>query len=332
VGALYGVRHARTTTASRAATAPPSPALGARHDLSNLPDLRVALESGGTFMGMSDELLLERVRTQPIVRFKLNHGGSSLSFRVEFADGSRAAWKPNQTNMQTIPRKEIAAYRLNRLLGLNAVPPAAPRVVTRDELLGHLHPDSLVALPRIKAETLFGSDGRTIGTASYWVPVIKDSGFDTPEGRQQGQIWLTQGQAVPPDKVHMAAQLSDLAVFDFLTANPDRYSGGNMKMSPDGKQLFYMDNTMSFYVDPNGIPRNREVLQRTQRFSRKLYTSLDRINAPTLEKALSEEIGAPYEILTPAEIAAVVARREVVRQHVGALVSAFGERKVLVFP
>ena len=332
VGALYGVRHAQTTTASRSPTTSPASMPGARRDLSNLPDLRVALESSGTFMGMSDELLLERVRTQPIVRFKLNHGGSSLSFRVEFADGSRAAWKPNQTNMQTVPRKEIAAYRLNRLLGLNAVPPAAPRVVTRDELLARLHPDSLVALPRIKAETLFGSDGRTIGTASYWVPVIKDSGFDTPEGRQQGAIWLTQGQPVPPEKVHMAAQLSDLAVFDFLTANPDRYSGGNMKMSPDGKQLFYMDNTMAFYVDPNGFPRNREVLQRTQRFSRKLYASLEKINAPTLEKALSEEIGAPYEILTPAEIGAVMARREVIRNHVGALVAAFGERKVLVFP
>ena len=88
---------------------------------------------------MSDELLLDRIRSLPIKRFKLNHGGSSLSFRVEFSDGSRAAWKPAQTNMQTIPRKEIAAYRLNRLLGLNAVPPAAPRAVTRDELFEHLH-------------------------------------------------------------------------------------------------------------------------------------------------------------------------------------------------
>jgi hypothetical protein len=332
VGALYAVRHLNTTTIARSTANPAAPVPNPRRDLSNMPDLRVALEASGTFMGMSDELLLERVRTQPIVRFKLNHGGSSLSFRVEFADGSRAAWKPNQTNMQTIPRKEIAAYRLNRLLGLNAVPPAAPRVVSRDELLGHLHPDSLEQLPRIKAETLFGPDGRTIGTASYWIPVIKDSGFDKPEGRQQGQVWLTQGQPVPPDKVHLAAQLSDLAVFDFLTANPDRYSGGNMKMSPDGKQLYYMDNTMAFYVDPNGIPRNREVLHRTQRFSKKLYTSLAKIDKPTLEKALSEEIGAPYEILTPTEISAVVARREVVRQHVGAMVAAFGERKVLVFP
>ena len=31
----------------------------------------------------------------------------------------------------------------------------------------------------------------------------------------------------------LAAQISNLVVFDFLTANPDRYSGGNMLVSPD---------------------------------------------------------------------------------------------------
>src|SRR4029079_11887715 len=186
-----------------------------RRELSDLPTLRVELETSGTFLGMSDELLLDRIRSLPIKRFKLNHGASSLSCRVEFSDGSRAAWKPAQTNMQTIPRKEIAAYRLNRLLGLNAVPPAAPRAVTRDELYDHLHPDSLPALPRIKAETVFGPSGVTIGTASYWIPVIKDSGFDTPDGQKLGQAWLTQGQPIPREQEGMAAQLSDLFVFDF---------------------------------------------------------------------------------------------------------------------
>src|SRR5690349_629057 len=186
LGAVHGVRYLRATVATETTATPPLAApLGTRRDLSSLPDLRVALETNGTFLGMSDELLLERVRTQPIARFKLNHGGSSLSFRVDFADGSRAAWKPMQTNMQSVPRKEVAAYRLNRLLGLHAVPPAAPRAVTRDELLGHLHAESVQFLPRIKAETVFGPDGKTIGTASYWIPIIKDSGFDTPDGRNQ---------------------------------------------------------------------------------------------------------------------------------------------------
>jgi len=331
-GAVRGVRVLRALGDATTATAPAGPAapLGARRELSSLPDLRVALETTGTFLGMSDEILLDRVRSQPIARFKLNHGGSSLSFRVDFADGSRAAWKPMQTNTQSIPRKEVAAYRLNRLLGLHAVPPAAPRAVTREELLDHLHPESLVALPRIKAETVFGPDGRTIGTASYWIPIIKDSGFDTPDGRRQTQAWLTIGQPIPADRLAMAAQVSTLVVFDFLTANPDRYSGGNMKMSEDGKQLYFMDNTMSFYVD--GAERTREVLFKTQRFSRALYEALGRVTVTNLQRALAEELDTPYEILTPAEISAVASRRAVVQRYIADLIAQHGDREVLFFP
>lgn len=331
-GVLRASREARAVLAARAVTSLGAAPLAARRDLSALPDPVIALEAAGTFMGMSDELLLERVRTQPIVRFKVNHGGSSLSFRIEFADGSRAAWKPTQTNMQTIPRKEVAAYRLNRLLGLNAVPPAAPRVVAREELLSHLHPESLEFIPRIEAETIFGPGGKAVGTASYWIPVIKDSGFDTPAGQLLEQTWLSVGQQIPADKRDMAAQLSDLVVFDFLTANPDRLSGGNMKMSADGKQLYYMDNTMSFFVEPTGKQKTRDALMKTQRFSRATYAALDRISVPTLEQVLSEETGTPYEILTPAEIRAVVARRDVVRQYVAVLVGQFGANDVFAFP
>jgi hypothetical protein len=332
LGVVRGARVVRGALAARAGGDVAYAPLAPREDLSTMPDLRVALEASGTFMGMSDELLLERVRTQPIVRFKLNHGGSSLSFRVDFADGSRAAWKPTQTNTQTIPRKEIAAYRLNRLLGLNAVPPAAPRAVSREDLLAHLHPDSLPDLPRIEAETIFGPGGKTVGTASYWIPVIKDSGFDTHEGQQIEQTWLSQGQRIPPDARDMAAQLSDLVVFDFLTANPDRLSGGNMKMSPDGRQLYYMDNTMSFFVEPAGNTKTREALLKVQRFSRATVAALDRISVPTIEHVLAEETGTPYEILTPAEIGAVVARRDVVRQYVAVLIHQFGANDVLAFP
>ncbi len=130
----------------------------------------------------------------------------------------------------------------------------------------------------------------------------------------------------------MAAQLSELIVFDFLTANPDRYSGGNMKMSADGTQLYFMDNTMTFFLDPTGIPRNREALLRAQRFSRALYEALPRITVRTLQRALTEEVGASYEILTSSEIEAVVARREFARKYIDDLIAQYGEGKVLAFP
>ena len=277
-------------------------------------------------------MLLERVRRQPILGMKLSKGGSSLSFRVELADGSRAAFKPAQTNLQTIPRKEVAAYRLNRLLGLNAVPPAAPRMVSRDEMFAHLHPDSLAALPRIRAETIFNPMGKTAGVIMYWVPEIKDLDHDDPAAIHQSLQWLTQGQPIPVDKRSIAAQLSQLVVFDFLTSNPDRFSGGNMKTSSDGSRLLFMDNTMSFFLEPEGNERTRSTLQRTQRFSRQLYQSLDRISVPTLERILAQASENDYQILTPGEIRAVVSRRDAVKRHIETLVASYGSRNVLVFP
>ena len=307
-------------------------ALLPRGELSSLPSPAVFEEPAGTFLGMSDELLLERVRSQPILGMKLNKGGATLSFRVDLADGSRAAFKPAQTDLRTIPRKEVAAYRLNRLLGLNAVPPATPRLVSRDEILSHLHPDSVAELPRIRAETVFNPAGRTAGVVMYWVPGIKDSGLDTPEGIHESIQWLTQGQPIPVDKRALAAQLSQLVVFDFLTSNPDRYSGGNIKTSADGSRLLFMDNTMSFFIEPEGNEHTRSILHRTQRFSRKLYQALDRVTVPALERILAQSSPDEYQILTPSEIRAVVARRDLVRRHIDGLVASYGPRNVLVFP
>lgn len=303
-----------------------------RGELTPPPDPPAVMEPGGTFLGMSDDLLLRRVRTQPIVGLKVQGGGSTLSFRADLADGSRAFIKPAQTNLRTVPRKEVAAYRLARLLGFSGVPPAAPRLLSREEIVAHLRPESRAALPRIDAETLFDPLGRTAAMAQYWVPGLAESGLDTPDGRRASFGWLTAGQPIPQDKRPLAAQLSDLIVFDFLAANPDRYSGGNLKMSADGSRLYAIDNTLAFFLAPDGLPQNRELLERTQRFSRRLRGALERMSPETLRAALDAERDSPYEILTEAEAAAVLSRRDAVRRYMDALASRLGEPVVFVFP
>ena len=303
----------------------------ARQDLFVAPDPVLATEIGGTFLGMADDLLITRMRTAGIVRSKANRGGSSLSFRLDFADGSRAAFKPAQTNLQTIPRKEVAAYRLCRLLGLSGVPPAVLRSVTRDELFRNLHPESQAVLPRLRAETLFTPENKTFGTVSYWIPEIRDAGWDTPEGIRRSFAWLRQDNALAPEDVPAAAQLSNLVVFDFLTANPDRYSGGNIKTSPDGDRLYFMDNTMAFFLNPDGHGRNRDSLERVQRFSRRLVAALGRVTTHRLERLLGKDADG-QEILTVAEIRAVVSRREALQRYVSTLLATQGEANVLVFP
>jgi hypothetical protein len=313
-------------------TLPGAFATPGERDPGQVPNPATTQDSAGTFLGMEDDFLIGRLRSQPIARMKLNKGGSSLSFRVDFADGSRAAFKPAQTNLQTIPRKEVAAYWVNRLLGLSAVAPATPRMLSREEIFSRLHPETAPLLPRIRSETVFDPRGNTAGVMMYWIPAIRDSGLDTPEGMAETTQWLTVGRAIPATKHGLAAQLSDLLVFDFLIANPDRYSGGNMMTNADGSRLYFMDNTLSFFIEPEGNERTRAALHRAQRFSRQLHEALGRISELALAQVLAQASEGEYEILTKPEIRAVVSRRDYVRKHIDSLIATHGAPAVLYFP
>ena len=58
--------------------------------------------------------------------------------------------------------------------------------------------------------------------------------------------------------------------------------------------------------------------------------ALPRLDGATLRPLMVDPDGT--EILTDAEIRAVVARRQYVQRYVAGLVKQFGERKVLCFP
>jgi hypothetical protein len=288
----------------------------------------VAHDATGTFLGMQDELLIDRMRTAEVAQAKLNKGGSSISFRLDFADGSRAAFKPEQINPQTVPRKEVAAYRINRWLGFNMVPPATMRTFHRDDLVGKLPNENGFLAARINAETIFDAEGFTRGEVSYWIPVILDSHLDTLDNVLSWWRWMTVGEEIPPERVNLMQQLSSLLLFDLLTNNSDRFSGGNLMTSKDGKVLFWMDNTFGFQVEPEGHLRCRTYLFRCQKFSRKTVAQLRGLDMAELKRALASEPG----VLSEAEMASVIARKDVGLRYVDGLIAQFGADKVLVFP
>jgi hypothetical protein len=293
------------------------------------PDaIEITSDATGTFLGMKDELLLDRMQTAEIAKAKLNKGGSSISFRLDFADGSRASFKPEQINPQTVPRKEIAAYRINRLLGMNHVAPSTHRSLHRDELIGKLPPEMAFFEKRINAETIFDEEGFTRGEVQYWIPVIVDSHLDSLENVLAWWKWMTIGEEIPADKQLLMEQLSSLLLFDLLINNSDRFSGGNLMTSPDGKTLFYMDNTFGFQIEPEGHIRCRTYLFRCQKFSRRFVQALRKMDLGSLRAALEAEPG----VLTEAEMRSVIARRDVGLRYVDGLISQFGEDKVLLFP
>ena len=302
-----------------------------------LPERRAELEPGpvevagssvGSFVGIDDELLLERMRQGEVVRAKHNRGGSSISFRLDFADGSRAAFKPEQTNPQTVPRKEIAAYRLNRILGMNNVPPATARTVHRDDLVGKLADDQHWIARRIEAETIFDQEGFTRGEVSYWIPVVTDSKLDQPERVEEWSSWLTIDQPYPPQKTRLLSQLTSLLLFDLLTNNSDRFSGGNLLSSTDGRILFWMDNTFGVQLDPIGHSKCWSFLRKSQKFSYRMVARLRALTAADLHESLRGE----SNILSEAEMSAILHRRDAAVAYVDELIGQYTEEKVLAFP
>jgi hypothetical protein len=292
------------------------------------PRIQIAETAVGTFLGMKDELLLDHIRGADVVEAKLNKGGSSISFRLTFKDGSRAAFKPTQTNPQTVPRKEVAAYRIDRMLGLNAVPPATMRTLHHADLVGKLPQDAQFLATRIEAETIFDGEGFTRGEVSYWIPTIVDSHLDTTESVLQWWQWLSVDQEIPSDKVELMAQLSSLLILDMLQNNSDRFSGGNLMTSPDGQTLYYMDNTFGFQIEPEGHVKCRTYLTRAQKFSRRTVAALRKLDPESIKRALDCDPG----VLTDDEIASVIARRDWTLRYIDGLIGKFGQDRVLVFP
>ena len=290
----------------------------------------------GIFHGKPDRELLGPLRDSAVKRVKFNRGGSSVSLRIDFENGARAAFKPVQKAPQTVPRREIAAYRINRLLGLTAVPPAIGRSFDADTIFSKLVPASQVFLPRMKDEIRV-KKGRMHGELSWWIPIIykaRVQGYeiDTTDGIVTWKRYLTIGKEMPKEEIALLGQISSMVLFDFFINNPDRWSGANARVSVDAQKLYFMDNTMSFGNDMDGHRKSRIYLKRSQKFSRSLVHALRTLEEEDVRAVLAHDRGPFAHLLTDREIKALMSRRNYALEYIDELIEEHGENPVLVFP
>jgi hypothetical protein len=284
----------------------------------------------------SDAEALDPLRTGDVARVKFNHGGMTLSLRIDFDNGARAAFKPDQTNAQSNPRREIAAYRIDRLLGLDRVPPAIGRTFERAELVAAVPAGERAGLGRIAKEAI-ARDGKIRGELSWWIPVIADGkvggySIDSTDGIVTWRRNLQAGATIPEKDAPLVRQISDMLVFDFLIDNVDRWSGNNAKVSADGRILYFMDNTMAFGTRKKGHTKSHTYLNRVHTFSKRLIGRIRALTADDLRAALAEDTGGFDQLLTSGEISALMSRRDILIAYVDALIAEHGEDLVLAFP
>jgi hypothetical protein len=264
----------------------------------------------------------EPVRFRPI-------GTTSITFQLDLEGPIDAAFKPESRSHPRGWSNEVAAYRVARLLGLDDVPPAIARSVDRAQLRRRFDPDSDETFDDLAPDLTFtGNELR--GAFLFWVLGMLHSDLDTPQGIRRWSAWLAIDGTIPEDQRSIARDLSNMVVFDYLIANRDRWSGGNVRPLESGR-LIIRDHNLAFppVLAETVHLRLLSYLRRVQRFSRTTMVRLLALDRETLRAALAEE-GTP-SLLDERQLEAVMQRREAILSYVGALIEAHGEASVLAF-
>ncbi len=259
-------------------------------------------------------------------------GHTSVVFKLKLEGGAQAAYKPHSRRGGGRYRGEIAAYRLARALGLSNVPPALPRSFVWAELRAALGGNATDAGKLFENETVGDAHGDVRGAIIPWIDHLTFLPLDREPQRSSWRTWLAARGSVPEDKRKLAGQISTMIVFDYLTGNWDRWSGGNIGMQEGGETLLYIDNDGAFFDPPPPAPLASQLglLKGDARFSRSLVVAL-RSLTPEAAKAAMGELG-PGEALLPARVLdGVEVRRRTALGIIDARMAEVGEDKVLVF-
>ncbi len=247
-------------------------------------------------------------------------GHTSIVFKLELSTGRKAAFKPASRRGPQRYKGEIAARRLALALGLESVPPAFFRSFEARLLGGAKGADEMIV-----------SGGVVKGALIPWIPDLGFLALEQAPMSGQWKQWLRTGTAIPDDKRGLAAQISTLVAFDYLTANWDRWSGGNVGVDKATGSLLYIDNDGAFFELPpqEGLERNKKLLAGIDRFARGFITRVRLLDDAELARALGDETPG-VALLSAKALAGVSRRRKELLEVVDAKAAA--EETTLAFP
>jgi hypothetical protein len=293
------------------------------------------------------------LRSDAIVGARKGSGGRTLAFKLNLASGISAYYKPEQSVSSAHWYAELAAYYLDRALGLGRVPAVVGRKVAWSSLRAAAGSD--VRVPELAIAT----DGSIRGALIYWlnerlVPAVTPPGWESwlrcepfgrttvspyqraanygaalaraHERRQRGETPEAFYETVPtPPSPELPAELSDMIVFDFLTLNYDRFGGdnANILLLGDKGPLVFLDNGDGFSPGPPRRSLLDARLAPLSRFRKRTIEALRSLDMRAFAARLDQDPLAP--ILDTQALGGLAARREIVLEHVAAQQLRYGD-------
>lgn len=305
------------------------------------------------FLGRDDRGWRTRLATVGWERMERGSGGRSLGFRVTLADGSSGYFKPEQAFAGARWYAEVAAYHVDRALGLGKVPPsvvrsfpmralehAATDVEGPDPRLAGLHPDG---------------DGRVRGAFIGWIDgrltrwrLGRD--FES-QLRQRGRPlvhspfqpprdWraVLSGRVLPEETDHGRepeaselgdegrAEVSDLVLFDTLIHNVDRWGGDytNIRRVGRGGPLIYLDNAAAFWEGEPLLGLAGARLRAVERFRRSTVMAIETLDLAALRARIAAD-GLEPMVRDERHWEGLETRRRHILRHVQHMHARYGE-------
>jgi hypothetical protein len=309
-------------------------------------------QTESAFLGEPDAIRIETLRAGAISEVTKGKGGRSLAFEITLADGTRGYFKPEQSFSAAHWYSEVAAYYLDRELGLGRVPPTTGRELRWSDLREAAADDERVS------ELAIARDGTLKGAFIWWIPeplkrlrmgrgwerwvrvqpILPITPYQRPVDYRadlNGRPGVREANspsrpmARSPDTDGRAAELSDLILFDYLTQNVDRWGGDftNVRTRGPGGPLIYLDNGAGFWLGEQRLGLMEARLKALQRFRRSTIQAVRALDIERLASRLRDDPLAP--VLSQKQLDGVAQRRMAVLEHVDAMIERFGEGAVL---
>jgi len=261
-------------------------------------------------------------------------GHTSVVFKLKLEGGLEAAFKPQSHRGGHRYRGEVAAYRLARALDIDNVPPAMIRSFPRGALAAALGGEASDAGALFAKEAVAAAEGTVTGALVPWIPKLEFIALEAEPMSSAWRGWLApDGGPDTSEAQALAPQVSSMIVFDYLTGNWDRWSGGQIGIDRLHQKLLYLDNDGAFFDPPPPAPLAAQLarLAKVARFSRAFVGAVRALDADAARSAFGEESpGVP--LLSARVLAGVEQRRKAALGVIDAKIAQLGEGAVLAFP